>query len=172
VLDAGPNADALRARLGDVAKFCLDVNGTNVFLVLGPTLQEEDWGKDVQALADLRLVHEIGNLSVQTGNYRGRRYVAFTLYLSNYTGTRSERIRQIEFWTPSGRQEIRRASLIYEPGASTGRRSSAARSPPTRRARDLAERRGAQGDWVQTDIFDFATDGRGAQQEPALDPLL
>lgn len=30
--DAGPNADAVRERLSDVAKFCLDVNGTNVFL--------------------------------------------------------------------------------------------------------------------------------------------
>ena len=110
--DAGPNADAIRERLSDVAKFCLDVNGTNVFLVEGTHLQEDEWGREVQALPDLRLLHEIGNLSVQTGRYRGRRFVGFTLDLSNWTGARSERIKQIEFWTPTGRQEARRARLI------------------------------------------------------------
>lgn len=116
--DAGPEAESVRQRLSDVVKFCLDVNGTNVFLVEGTHLQEDDWGKEIQALADLRLVHQIGNLSVQTGSYRGRRFVGFTLDLSNWTGTRSQRIRQIEFWTPGGRQDARRASLIYTPGAS------------------------------------------------------
>jgi hypothetical protein len=110
--DAGPGADGVRERLTDVAKFCLDVNNTNVFLVEGPKRQEEDWGKEIQALADLRLVHQIGNLSVQTGSYRGRRFVGFTLDLSNWTGTRSERIRSIEFWTATGRQESRRARLV------------------------------------------------------------
>lgn len=116
-IDVGEDADRLRARLTDIVEFCLDVNKTNVFLVEGPTLQEEQWGSDIQALADLRLVHAIGNLSVQTGTYRGRRFVGFTLDLSNYTGTRSERIEQIEFWTPGGKQATRRARLIYAPGA-------------------------------------------------------
>lgn len=166
-LDAGPNADALRARLGDVAKFCLDVNGTNVFLVEGPSLQEEDWGKEVQALADLRLLHQIGNLSVQTGSYRGRRYVGFTLDLSNYTGTRSERIRQIEFWTRPGKQEIRRASLIYEPGASdrrpTDRRTSASASPEVAEAEPDGEV--LEGEWVQTDVWDFLPDSDAAAKD-------
>src|ERR1019366_9888188 len=83
--DAGPNADAVRDRLSDVAKFCLDVNGTNVFLVEGTHLQEQQWGKEVQALADLRLVHQIGNLSVQTGSYRGRGVGGVSLPLHNWT---------------------------------------------------------------------------------------
>jgi hypothetical protein len=118
-IDVGEDADKLRERLDDIVSFCLDVNKTNVFLVEGPSLQEEGWGKEIQALADLRLVYAIGNLSVQTGTYRGRRFVGFTLDLSNYTGTRSERIKQIEFWTPQGKQATRRARLIYEPGASS-----------------------------------------------------
>lgn len=152
-LDAGPNADELRERLTDVAKFCLDVNGTNVFLVEGPKLQEDDWGKEIQTLADLRLVHQIGNLSVQTGTYRGRRFVGFTLDLSNYTGTRSERIRPIEFWTRTGKQDIRRARLIYEPGASA--------RPPVRATADAGgesepdKQEVLEGEWVQTDIYDF-----------------
>jgi hypothetical protein len=116
--DASTDADQLRERLADIVKFCLDVNKTNVFMVEGPVLQEEDWGKEVQALADLRLLHQIGNLSEKRGTFRGRRFVGYTLDLSNYTGTRSESIKQIEFWTPAGKQAARAANLIYTPGAS------------------------------------------------------
>ena len=149
--DAGPNAENVRQRLTDVAKFCLDVNGTNVFLVEGTHLQEDEWGKEIQALADLRLVHQIGNLSVQTGYYRGRRFVGFTLDLSNWTGTRSERIKQIAFWTPSGRQDARRARLIYTPGASD--RPPAAVKPAEQRPEADDNDDDLAGDWVQTDIF-------------------
>jgi hypothetical protein len=148
--DAGPNADAIRERLSDVAKFCLDVNGTNVFLVEGTHLQEDEWGRQVQALADLRLLHEIGNLSVQTGRYRGRRFVGFTLDLSNWTGARSERIKQIEFWTPTGRQEARRARLIYSLGASEQPPPTA---PPSTQEDDKLE-----GEWVQSNIFQLLGD--------------
>lgn len=152
--DAGPNADAIRERLSDVAKFCLDVNGTNVFLVEGTHLQEDDWGREVQALADLRLLHEIGNLSVQTGRYRGRRFVGFTLDLSNWTGARSERIKQIEFWTPAGRQEARRARLIYSPGASE--------QPPftalPAAVASAQETDNLEGEWVQSNIFQMLGD--------------
>jgi hypothetical protein len=115
LLDSGPDADVVRERLADIVRFCLDFNGTNVFLVEGLKLDETDWGKQIQSLADLRLVHEIGNVTVQSSDYRGRRFVAFTLDLSNYTGTRSEHIRQIEFWTRIGKQGIRRVGLLYEP---------------------------------------------------------
>ena len=47
-LDAGEDADKLRERLNDIVKFCLDVNTTNIFLVEGPLLQEEEWGKEIQ----------------------------------------------------------------------------------------------------------------------------
>lgn len=160
--DAGPNADAVRARLSDVANFCLDFNGTNIFLVEGTNLQEQDWGKEIQALADLRLVHQIGNLSVQTGSYRGRRFVGFTLDLSNWTGTRSEKIRQIEFWTPDGRQEARRARLIYTPGV-TDRPvppPALASSEPGPDDEELP------GDWVQTDIFTLLDQPTAATDQP------
>jgi hypothetical protein len=150
--DAGPDADAVRERLSDLAKFCLDVNGTNVFLVEGTHLQEDEWGREIQALADLRLLHEIGNLSVQTGRYRGRRFVGFTLDLSNWTGARSERIKQLEFWTPEGRQEARRARLIYSPGASDRPPTPTAAAPPAAADDDL------DGDWVQSNIFQLLGD--------------
>jgi hypothetical protein len=123
VRDAGPNADALRARLTDLVKFCVDVQSTNVFLVESTELQETDWGKDIQGLADLRFVHEIGYLSIRANDssnpFRGRRFVGFTLDLSNYTAIRSQRmLKPIEFWTPEGKQTARAERFIYVPGAS------------------------------------------------------
>jgi hypothetical protein len=161
--DAGPNADAVRERLSDVAKFCLDVNGTNVFLVEGTRLQEDEWGREIQALADLRLLHEIGNLSVQTGRYRGRRFVGFTLDLSNWTGARSERIKQLEFWTPEGRQEARRARLIYRPGASDLPPTTTITTPPADEDLD--------GDWVQSNIFQLLGDLSGADDGTPVETL-
>lgn len=147
--DASNDAEKLRARLADIVKYCLDVNKTNVFMVEGPLLQEEEWGKEIQALADLRFVHEIGNLSEKRGEHRGRRFVGFTLDLSNYTGTRSERIRQLEFWTPEGKQAARQGSLIYTPGASD--------KPPKKQAGSGDEDPPGlnEEDWEQTDIFEF-----------------
>jgi len=110
-------------------------------------------------------VHAIGNLSVQTGTYRGRRFLGFTLDLSNYTGTRSERITQIEFWTSEGKQATRRARLIYEPGAS--------KRPPARDAHDEQAQQQQLGDgesgedtlpgeWgEQTNIYDLLPDDGG-----------
>lgn len=119
--DSGENAERLRNRLSDVARFCLDFNEANVFLVEGTHLHETDWGNEIEALVDLRFIHEIGNLSVRSSDYRGRRFVAFTLDLSNYTGTRSERIKQIEFWRSEGKSQLRRVGLIYEPDFASGR---------------------------------------------------
>lgn len=76
--DASTDADKLRERLADIVKFSIDVNKTNVLLVEGTKLQEEEWGQEVQALADLRLLHEFGNLSDKRGTHRGRRFVGFT----------------------------------------------------------------------------------------------
>jgi hypothetical protein len=163
--DASTDADELRDRLADLVKFSLDVNKTNVFLVEGPKLQEEDWGKEIQALADLRLLHEFGNLSEKRGTFRGRRFVGFTLDLSNYTGTRSEQITQIEFWTREGKQAARSANLIYTPGSSA--------QPPRKRAEkpESASTAGEQAQatsqeqmqdlaWEQIDIYDALGDDR------------
>ena len=152
--DASTDADKLRERLADIVKFSLDVNKTNVLLVEGPKLQEEDWGKEIQALADLRLLHEFGNLSDKRGTYRGRRFVGFTLDLSNYTGTRSEQITQIKFWTPEGKQAARNANLIYTPGASE---RPAKRKPEKQRTEEQAALESAE--WgEQTDIFSLIGD--------------
>jgi hypothetical protein len=159
--------DKLRERLTDIVKFSLDVNKTNVLLVEGPVLQEEEWGKEIQALADLRLLHEIGNLSDKRGTYRGRRFVGFTLDLSNYTGTRSEQITQIEFWTREGKQAARNANLIYTPGASE-------RDPKKKAEKPNADEQAVldSSDWgEQTDIYSLLPDEESTHGgEPAGEP--
>lgn len=162
--DAGPNAAAVRERLSDVAKFCLDGNATNVFLVEGTALREQPWGKEIQALADLRLVHQIGNLSVQTGSskYRGRIFVGFTLDLSTWTGTRSEKIRQISFWTREGRQRARRARFIYSPGALDRRGSQPTSTDESEGTPDEE----LAGEWTQSSIFSLLPQLEEGTEEP------
>ncbi len=157
--DASTDADKLRERLADLVKFSLDVNKTNVFLVEGPNLQEEEWGKEIQALADLRLLHEFGNLSEKRGTHRGRRFVGFTLDLSNYTGTRSEQITQIEFWTREGKQAARRANLIYTPGASDRPPKKKAEKPQPDEAQAVLD----VSEWEQTDIYSVLEEGSPAE---------
>lgn len=98
-------------------RVCVEHRGTNVFLVEVTKLQEEEWGKEVEALTDLRFFYRIATLSTKRGGstYPGRKFAAFTLDLSVWTGTRSEQITPIRFWEPEGGQRIREPSLIYVP---------------------------------------------------------
>lgn len=60
--DAEDEAERLRSRLAQIVRFCVETHRTNVFLVETTKLQEEAWGKDVQALADLRFIHRVDTL--------------------------------------------------------------------------------------------------------------
>ena len=115
--DAGDEAEALRTRLSEVVRVCVEERSTNVFLVEVTKLQEEPWGKEIEALTDLRFFYRIGTLSTKRGGptYPGRKFAAFTLDLSVWTGARSEQIRPIRFWEPEGGQQIREPNLIYIP---------------------------------------------------------
>ena len=128
--DAGEESEALRNRLSDVVRVCVEQRSTNVFLVEVTKLQEEQWGKEIQALTDLRFFYRIGTLSTKRGGetYPGRKFAAFTLDLSVWTGARSEQIRPIRFWEPEGGQQIREPNLIYIPasGVASGAPTTAA----------------------------------------------
>jgi Cdc6-like AAA superfamily ATPase len=115
--DSGEAAEELRSLLGEIVRFCLEENRTNVFLVETTKLQEEPWGTEIQALADLRFLHRVATLSTKRGGegYAGRKFAAFTLDVSTWTSTRSERISPISFWESEGRQKIREPRLIYTP---------------------------------------------------------
>lgn len=108
-------SEALRTRLGEIVRFCVQNRRTNVFLVETTTLQEESWGREIQTLADLRFIHRVDTLSTKSRDYAGRKFAAFTLDLSTWTSTRSERISPISFWETEGRQQVRDPKLIYTP---------------------------------------------------------
>jgi Cdc6-like AAA superfamily ATPase len=141
--DAGDEAETLRSRLSEIVRFCVETHRTNVFLVETTKLQEEAWGKDVQALSDLRFLHRIDTLSTKRGGetYPGRKFAAFTLDLSTWTSTRSEQISPIRFWEREGRQKIREPKLIYTPALARPMTSASVSSadPMPDKAPPLAE---------------------------------
>ena len=135
--DAGEEAEALRSRLSEIIDFAVETNRTNVFLVEATKLQEEHWGKQIQGLVDLRLVHKVETLSAKRGGetYAGRKFTAFTLDLAVWTSTRSERIAPMDFWKTSEKQKMRQEKLIYTPelaaeAKSRGKNAKAAEKPP------------------------------------------
>jgi hypothetical protein len=127
--DAGDEAEALRSRLSELVRFCVETHRTNVVLVETTKLQEEPWGKEVLGLVDLRFLHKIDTLSTWRGGetYPGRKFAAFTLDVSTWTSTRSEQISPIRFWEPGGRQKIRNPKLIYTPERAESSQSEAPR---------------------------------------------
>jgi hypothetical protein len=135
--DAGEEAEALRSRLSEIIDFAIEANRTNVFLVEATKLQEEDWGKQIQGLVDLRLLHKVETLSTKRGGetYAGRKFTAFTLDLAAWTSTRSERIAPMDFWKTSEKQKMRQVKLIYTPelaaeAKSRGKNAKAGESSP------------------------------------------
>jgi len=118
-LDADPaKAESLRNRFNHVATFCTRRLKRNIFLVEATKLSEEQWGQEINALSELRFFHPVGSTTVQSSSarYVGVRYEAFALDLGAYVGSRVARnMKSIEYWTPVGAQELRAASLVYDP---------------------------------------------------------
>lgn len=116
-VDARPeDIDRLRKRLYDVLNFCLVHRKTNIFTVEARMLREEQWGRHIAALSDLRFFHRFGNLTVKSSDpgFVGQRYEGFALDLSAYAATRV-RTNEVSFWTTDGFQRSRGATFVYTP---------------------------------------------------------
>lgn len=103
----------LEGEFQKLRSFCLDRNNVNCFL-----LDKESRGEEVdliRELVDLKLVHLVRS-RVTTSGRPGRIYEAFMLDLSQYAGARKKReLNMIEFWKQSSTEDLRKASLIYDP---------------------------------------------------------
>jgi hypothetical protein len=73
--------------------------------------------------------------------------VGFTLDLIHWTGTRSQGIRQIEFWKPEGRRQLRRTGLVYALGRESAPAATTEASETPRSATPSSE--AAPVDWSQ-----------------------
>lgn len=125
--DASPDdVERLRAQYADLVRFCSQERKRNIFIVEATALREEQWGKDIAALSELRFLHSIGNLTVKSGSerYTGKRFEAFVLDLSAQVITRARGIEIIPFWTTEGLQRIRGAQFVYRPAADGERPTS------------------------------------------------
>jgi hypothetical protein len=113
----GESRSRLLDRLNDIHNFCIQKHRVNVFVVPSEVLNSTEWGRDINALAELRLLHYVGSVTLKTSQkeYVGKRYSAFCLDLSAYAGTRVRSIKQIEFWTADGKQRLRAKEYVYAP---------------------------------------------------------
>ena len=113
--DTSDDNATLETEFAKLREFCLDKNNTNCFL-----LDKEEGGEEVaqiHELVDLKLIHLIRSRVTVSGR-PGRIYEAYMLDLSQYAGARKRRdLELIEFWKPSSKEALRRASLIYMPTA-------------------------------------------------------
>ena len=99
-----------------VRNFCIEKAQANCFLL------DQDINKDrvthILELVDLRLIHLVRS-RVTVSARPGKVYKAYLLDVSQYTGWRLRRdFDMLEFWRKGSREQLRRASLIYEPSQS------------------------------------------------------
>jgi hypothetical protein len=111
---------ALTERLNDIHNDCIKVKKVNVFTVESESLGGQEWGREIAALGELRLLHYVGSITLKTSQKAsvGVRYAAYCLDLSAYAGTRVRSIKQIEFWTAVGKQQLRKKEYVYTPSGS------------------------------------------------------
>lgn len=103
----------LEAEFQKLNEFCLNRNNTNCFL-----LNKEARGEEaslIHELVDLKLIHLVRSRVTVSGS-PGNIFEAYMLDLSQYAGARMRRkLNWIEFWKQTGKESLRRVSLIYSP---------------------------------------------------------
>jgi len=111
--DTQEDQGRLEEAFARIRVFCILKANANCFL-----LDQDARGTDIdliQELVDLRLVHRV-RTGVTVSGRIGKRYNAYMLDVSQYTGSRKRRqLEMVEFWTRGSRERLRRASLIYVP---------------------------------------------------------
>jgi len=96
-----------------IRSFCIEKTNANCFL-LDQDANDSEVAL-VQELVDLRLVHLVRSRVTVSGR-TGKVYKAYMLDASQYLGSRKRRkLQMLEFWRIGSKEQLRKASLIYDP---------------------------------------------------------
>lgn len=113
--DAEEVAVALNSRWHDVCEFAKERGDSAFVLVEQSRLEGDDWGKEIQQLENLRLLHRIGEAVPNTDSWRGRRAVIFMVDLGQIVVQRLT-ADITPFWQNQTEfEKLRRAQWVYEP---------------------------------------------------------
>lgn len=122
-LDAGSDAGRLKERWQDVCDFIRESGGIAFILVRQKDLDQEHWGREIQQLENLRLVHRIRDAVPNTLTWRGVKTMAFMIDLGQVADQRL-RAGIPEFWKGAAEfDKLRRAEWVYTPGWGASKRN-------------------------------------------------
>lgn len=112
--DAESDASALSNRWRDICDFVAST-GESFVLVPQAQLERDIWGKEVQQLENLRLIHRIKDTIPKSGAGAGVKTMVFMIDLGQQSNVRlSKKIP--EFWSSVAEfDRLRRSSWIYTP---------------------------------------------------------
>ncbi|UOQ90161.1 hypothetical protein MUN74_04380 [Agromyces endophyticus] len=114
-LDAGTDAPALSSRWRDICDFTRESGDIAFVLVKQSDLEGSGWGKEIQQLESLRLLHRIKDTVPNTPNWRGIKTMAFMVDLAQVADQRL-RTGIPEFWKGTAEfDKLRRAEWVYSP---------------------------------------------------------
>jgi len=115
-IDAGSDAPAVKARWRDICDFTSQSAGGNAFvLVKLSDLDGTTWGKEIQQLESMRLLHRIKDTVPNTPKWRGIKTMVFMVDLAQVAGQRL-RTAIPEFWSGTAEfDRLRRAEWVYSP---------------------------------------------------------
>jgi hypothetical protein len=112
--DAESDASALSNRWRDICDFVAST-GESFVLVPQAQLERDVWGKEIQQLENLRLIHRIKDTKLKSGASAGTKMMVFMIDLGQQANVRlSKKIP--EFWSSVAEfDNLRRSSWIYTP---------------------------------------------------------
>jgi len=114
-LDGGHDRQQLSERWRDVCSFVDETLDNPAFvLVEQARLEGDSWGREVQQLEALRLLHRIRTTTPNSPNWRGRRVVVFMLDLGQVARERMRSRKIPRFWENENEfDKLRRAEWVY-----------------------------------------------------------
>ncbi|WP_146231800.1 hypothetical protein [Lentzea atacamensis] len=113
--DAGADAPALRDRWQDIQAFAKNRGETTFVLFRQGDLTDTEWGRQIEQLENLRLLHRIGTAVPNTATWRQVRVIIMMIDLAAIVNQRlSANI--VEFWKGQAEfDKLRRAQWVYDP---------------------------------------------------------